>query len=163
MTASRLVLAALAVVGTASAAESPVDQTVAQAAARAEQKAAQAPQPLALEFRLRAALALRERYPELSRGFLDTTLAELRGGKDWVLGADGLQALVELSPADAVAILPYLHAKNPYSFPVALDPGRKVNAAFSVEGIPKSFIFDRQGRLAAHAIVCGPSRSSSNC
>jgi peroxiredoxin len=110
MTASRLVLAALAVAGTASAAESPVDQTVAQAAARAEQKAAQAPQPLALEFRLRAALALRERYPELSRKFLDTTLAELRGGKDWVLGSDVLQALVELSPAEAVAILPYLHA-----------------------------------------------------
>ena len=54
MTASRLVLAA-------------------QAAARAEQTAAQATQPLAQEFRWRAAQALRERYPELSRKFLDTT------------------------------------------------------------------------------------------
>ena len=37
-------------------------------------------------------------------------------------------------------------------FPVLLDPGRKVNTAFMVEGIPKSFIFDREGRLAAQAI-----------
>ena len=81
MTASRLVVAALAVVGAASAAES----LVSQAAARAEQKAAQAPQPLAMEFRLRVAQALRERDPERSRKLLDATLAELRGGKDWAL------------------------------------------------------------------------------
>ena len=43
-------------------------------------------------------------------------------------------------------------AKNPYSFPILLDPDRKVNTAFTVEGIPKSFIFDREGRLAAMAI-----------
>jgi hypothetical protein len=43
-------------------------------------------------------------------------------------------------------------AKNPYSFPVLLDPDRKVNTAFFVDGIPKSFIFDREGRLAAQAI-----------
>jgi|ERR1035437_3888647 hypothetical protein len=45
MTASRLVLTALAVVGAAAAAESPVDQTVAQAAARVERKAAQLRRP----------------------------------------------------------------------------------------------------------------------
>jgi peroxiredoxin len=43
-------------------------------------------------------------------------------------------------------------AKTPYSFPVLLDDGRRVNQAFGVEGIPKSFIFDREGRLAALAI-----------
>ena len=42
--------------------------------------------------------------------------------------------------------------KNPYTFPVLLDPGRKVNSAFMVEGIPKSFLFDREGRLAAQSI-----------
>ena len=66
MTVSRLVLTALALAGAAFAAESPVDQAVAQAAARAEQKAAQAPGPLALEFRLRVAQALRERDPQRS-------------------------------------------------------------------------------------------------
>ena len=82
MTASRLALAALAVVGAASAAES----LVSQAAARAEQKAAQAPQPLAMEFRLRVAQALRERDPERSRKLLEATLAELRGGNDQAIG-----------------------------------------------------------------------------
>jgi peroxiredoxin len=43
-------------------------------------------------------------------------------------------------------------ATNPYSFPILLDPGRKVNSAFLIEGIPKTFIFDREGRLAAQAI-----------
>ena len=56
MATSRLLLTALAVVGAASAAESMVQQ----AAARAEQKAALAPKPLALEFRLLAAQAMKE-------------------------------------------------------------------------------------------------------
>ena len=43
-------------------------------------------------------------------------------------------------------------AKNSYSFPIALDPGRKVKTAFSVEQFPKSFIFDRKGRLAEQTI-----------
>jgi len=42
--------------------------------------------------------------------------------------------------------------KNPYSFPVLLDSDRKVHASFGVSGIPKSFIFDREGHLAAQAI-----------
>jgi len=43
-------------------------------------------------------------------------------------------------------------AKTPYSFAVLLDPDRKVHGAFGVEGIPKSFLFDREGRMAALAI-----------
>jgi peroxiredoxin len=43
-------------------------------------------------------------------------------------------------------------AKNPYSFPVLLDADHKVNKDFGIEGIPKSFIFDREGKLAAQAI-----------
>ena len=59
--------------------------------------------------------------------------------------------VIAVSDEDRATVEQYL-AKNPYSFPLALDPGGKVNAAFSVEGIPKSFIFDREGRLAAQAI-----------
>ena len=70
MTACRLLLAALAFVGAASAA----DSAVAKAAARLEQKAALAPKPLALEFRARAAQSLRERYPELSRMLAGATV-----------------------------------------------------------------------------------------
>jgi peroxiredoxin len=42
--------------------------------------------------------------------------------------------------------------KQGYTFPVLLDPGRKVNRAFGIQGIPKSFLFDRDGRLVAQSI-----------
>ncbi len=42
--------------------------------------------------------------------------------------------------------------KQKYTFPLLLDPDRKVNNAFNVEGIPKSFLFDRDGKLVAQAI-----------
>jgi len=38
------------------------------------------------------------------------------------------------------------------SFPVLLDPGRKVNEMFVVEGIPKSFVYDRMGSWVAQSI-----------
>jgi len=63
------------------------------------------------------------------------------------------QGLVILAIDDeAVAkIKPYL-TENPVSFPILLDPGRKVNDAFHIGGIPKSFVFDRQGKLVAQSI-----------
>jgi peroxiredoxin len=42
--------------------------------------------------------------------------------------------------------------KQNYTFPVLLDPERKVNTAFGIEGIPNSFLFDRQGKLVAQSI-----------
>lgn len=33
-----------------------------------------------------------------------------------------------------------------------MDPGRKVNDLFIVEGIPKSFVFNREGKLVAQSI-----------
>ena len=33
-----------------------------------------------------------------------------------------------------------------------LDPARKVNTLFHVMGIPKTFIYDRSGKLAAQSI-----------
>ena len=38
------------------------------------------------------------------------------------------------------------------SYPILLDPGRKVNELFEVEGIPKSFVYDRTGKLVAQSI-----------
>ena len=43
-------------------------------------------------------------------------------------------------------------AEHPYTFPILLDPDRKVSDTFDVEGIPKSFLFDRKGKLVAQAI-----------
>jgi peroxiredoxin len=42
--------------------------------------------------------------------------------------------------------------KQKYTFPILLDPDRKVNTSFNVEGIPKSFLFDRDGKLVSQAI-----------
>jgi hypothetical protein len=35
---------------------------------------------------------------------------------------------------------------------VLLDPGRKVNTLLQIEGIPKTFVYDRQGRIVAQSI-----------
>jgi len=99
MTVFRWALAAFVVVGTAPAAES----LIAQAAAQAEQKAAQAPPPLALQFRLRAAGTLRERYPDLMRIFLDAARQNSRGSRDWMTGST-LQTLTGLSPSDGLSV-----------------------------------------------------------
>lgn len=48
-------------------------------------------------------------------------------------------------------VAPFLKA-HPVAYPILLDPGRKVNELFSVEGIPKSFVYDRDGKLVATAI-----------
>ena len=99
MTASRWAVAAFVAVGTASGAELPV----AQAAAQAEKKAAQASPPLALQFRLRTARILRERYPRLMRISLDAARQNSRASRDWMTGAT-LQTLTELSPSDGLSV-----------------------------------------------------------
>ena len=43
-------------------------------------------------------------------------------------------------------------ADKGYTYPILLDPGRNANTAFGVEGIPKTFVFDREGKLAAQSI-----------
>jgi peroxiredoxin len=43
-------------------------------------------------------------------------------------------------------------ADKSYRYPILLDPGRKVEEQFAVEGIPKSFGYDREGKLVAQAI-----------
>jgi peroxiredoxin len=59
--------------------------------------------------------------------------------------------VLAISDEDAAKVRPYIQEHN-VSYPILLDPGRKVNEAFQVEGIPKSFVYDRNGKLAAQAI-----------
>jgi peroxiredoxin len=63
------------------------------------------------------------------------------------------QGLVVLSISDeeAAKVSPFIAERN-ITYPVLLDPGRKVNDAFVVEGIPKSFVYDREGKLVAQSI-----------
>jgi len=56
-----------------------------------------------------------------------------------------------ISDEDAAKVSPYL-AEHKVSYPVLLDPGRKVNDLFIVEGIPKSFVYDRSGKMVAQSI-----------
>lgn len=39
-----------------------------------------------------------------------------------------------------------------YKYPILIDPSRKVAGAFHIDGIPQSFVFDREGRLVGHSM-----------
>jgi peroxiredoxin len=65
-------------------------------------------------------------------------------------GKKGL-VILAISDEDAAKVKPFIAGKN-ISYPILLDPGRKVNELFQVEGIPKSFLYDRNGKLVAQAI-----------
>jgi peroxiredoxin len=63
------------------------------------------------------------------------------------------QGLVVLAVSDdEVAKVKQLIAEKKFTYPVLLDPGRKVNDMFRIDGIPKSFVYDREGKLVAQAI-----------
>jgi peroxiredoxin len=59
--------------------------------------------------------------------------------------------ILAISDEDVAKVRPFI-AKQEFTFPILLDPGRKASTLFAVEGIPKTFIYDREGRLAAQAI-----------
>ena len=59
--------------------------------------------------------------------------------------------VLAISDEEAAKVSPYI-AEHKVSYPILLDPGRKVNDAFIVEGIPKSFVYDRSGKLVAQSI-----------
>jgi peroxiredoxin len=65
-------------------------------------------------------------------------------------GARGLVVL-GISDEEAVKVEPFIRERK-ISFPVLLDPGRKVNGMFVVEGIPKTFVYDRDGKLVTQSI-----------
>ena len=63
------------------------------------------------------------------------------------------QGLVVLAISDEeiAKVQPFI-AEKKYTYPILLDPGRHVNELFIVEGIPKSFLYNRDGKLVAEAI-----------
>jgi peroxiredoxin len=65
-------------------------------------------------------------------------------------GAKGFVVL-GISDEEAAKVEPFIRERK-ISFPVLLDSGRKVNEMFVVEGIPKSFVYDREGKLVAQSI-----------
>jgi peroxiredoxin len=59
--------------------------------------------------------------------------------------------VLAISDEEAAKVGPFVRERG-VRFPVLLDPGRKVNDKFIVEGIPKSFVYDRAGKLVAQSI-----------
>ena len=59
--------------------------------------------------------------------------------------------ILAISDEDAGKVKPFI-AAHTLQFPILLDPGRKVNELFRIEGIPKSFVYDRSGKLVAQSI-----------
>ena len=59
--------------------------------------------------------------------------------------------VVSISDEEPAKVQPFITERR-ITYPVLLDPGRKVNAVFQVEGIPKSFVYNREGKLVAQSI-----------
>ena len=59
--------------------------------------------------------------------------------------------ILAISDEEVDKVKPFI-AERSITYPVMLDPGRKVNELFQVEGIPKSFVYDREGKLVAQSI-----------
>jgi len=56
-----------------------------------------------------------------------------------------------ISDEETAKVEPFIRERK-ITFPILIDPGRKVNDMFVVEGIPKSFVYDRQEKLVAQSI-----------
>ena len=59
--------------------------------------------------------------------------------------------VLSISDEEAAKVQPFITERK-ITYPVLLDPGRKVNDLFQVEGIPKSFVYDRKGQIVAQSI-----------
>jgi peroxiredoxin len=59
--------------------------------------------------------------------------------------------ILAISDEEADKVQPFI-AERKITYPVMLDPGGKVKELFQVEGIPKSFVYNREGKLVAQSI-----------
>jgi peroxiredoxin len=59
--------------------------------------------------------------------------------------------ILAISDEEEGKVKPFI-AEKKVIYPVLLDPGSKVSKDFAVDGIPKSFVYDRDGRLVAQWI-----------
>ena len=59
--------------------------------------------------------------------------------------------ILAISDEDAAKVRPFI-AERQVTYPILLDPGRKVNDLFQVEEIPKTFVYNREGKLVAQSI-----------
>jgi peroxiredoxin len=64
------------------------------------------------------------------------------------------QGLVILAISDEAAktVIPFIAKERKVGYPILLDPDGDVGKRFHVAGIPKTFVYDRDGKLAAQSI-----------
>jgi peroxiredoxin len=60
--------------------------------------------------------------------------------------------VLSITDEDLFKVGSFVNQSGGYHPPVLLDPGRKVATQFHVDGIPKSFVFDREGKLVGQSI-----------
>jgi thiol-disulfide isomerase/thioredoxin len=58
--------------------------------------------------------------------------------------------ILAISDEDRDKVAPFI-ANAKYSYPVLLDPGRTVNQRFRIQGIPKTLVYARDGKLVAQS------------
>jgi len=63
----------------------------------------------------------------------------------------GLVILAISEDEETDKVKPFITERK-ISYPILLDPGQKVNSMFQVDGIPKSFVYNREGKLVAQSI-----------
>jgi len=59
--------------------------------------------------------------------------------------------ILAISDEESGKVSPFI-ADRKITYPVLLDPDSKVHKQFEVEGIPKSFVYDREGKLVAQSV-----------
>jgi peroxiredoxin len=59
--------------------------------------------------------------------------------------------ILSISDETAAKVNPFI-ADHKYTWPILLDPGRKVNEMYRIQGIPKSFLYNRKGQLIEQTI-----------
>jgi peroxiredoxin len=59
--------------------------------------------------------------------------------------------ILGISDEDATKVRPFI-AGQKVTYPILLDPGRKVNDLFHMDSIPKSFVYDRSRKLVSQSI-----------
>jgi peroxiredoxin len=59
--------------------------------------------------------------------------------------------ILGISDEETAKVKQLLGERN-VSYPILLDPERKVNQVFRIDGIPKTFVYDREGKLVSQAI-----------
>jgi peroxiredoxin len=59
--------------------------------------------------------------------------------------------ILAISDEEIGKVKPFV-VERKLTLPVLLDPGRAVNERFRIRGIPQSFVYDRNGKIAAQAI-----------